>query len=277
MSFITINEIGSSGNLGSQIQQYASLLAISKQTNKKIVFSKSSMTLGFGLKFSKILNENIQIVEDNFISNFKNVYCKDVLYDECVFDLEENVNYNFCSLFHSYHYWYPKYQKEVLDLSWNEELLKQANAIKQSILPKDKQIVSIHVRRGDYLLPQHHHFCQLDNEYYESAISYFLKDIENYHFAIFSNDILWCKQNLIEGEMVTFVEHNSDYIDLILMSLCDHNIIANSSFSWWAAYMNKNKNKKVICPENYIKNYSDFNFLNSNYQLPNWKRITNPA
>lgn len=277
MSFITFDTIGLSGNLGSQIQQYASLFAISKETNKKIVFSKSSINKGFGLKFSKILNLDIEIVDDSFLSNFKIIYPKDILYDSSILNLDSNINYNISNLMHSYHYWYPKYENEIINLAWNKEFLIEANKIKKNIFPENKEIVSLHIRRGDYLLPQHHHFCQLDNLYYETAINYFLSDIEKYHFIVFSNDIEWCKNNLIEGDMVTFMDESSDYVDMILMSLCDHNIIANSSFSWWAAYMNKNKNKKIISPKNYVKNYSEFNFLNNNYQIPNWNKIENEA
>lgn len=277
MSFITFNKIGISGNLGSQIQQYASLFSIAKETNKKIVFSKSSQNFGFGLKFSKILDIDIEIVEDSFVSNFIPLNPKDILFDRSVFDLDEKKNYNVTNLMHSYQYWYPKYEKDIINFAWNKELFKTAVNLKEQLLPLNKELVSLHVRRGDYLLPEHHHFCILDNDYYGNALESYISEIEKYHFVIFSNDITWCKENLIEGDMVTFIEPNSDYVDMILMSLCDHNIIANSSFSWWSAFMNKNPNKKIIAPYNYIKNYSPFNFLNGNYQIPTWIKIQNPA
>jgi len=277
MSFITFDTIGISGNLGSQIQQYCSLFSIAKETNKKIVFKKSSLNMGFGFKFAKVLNVDIEVVDDSFLVDLIPLHPEDILFDESVFNLDPEKNYNITNLLHSYRYWYPKYQNEVINFAWNKELLEQANKLKQELLPQNKELVSIHVRRGDYLLPQHHHFCQLDNSYYEEALSDYLSEIERYHFVIFSNDITWCKENLIEGDMVTFVEPNSDYIDMILMSLCDHNIIANSSFSWWSAFMNKNPNKRVTSPTNYIKNYSKFNFLNNNYQIPEWKKIQNQA
>ena len=102
-------------------------------------------------------------------------------------------------------------------------------------------------------------------------------NLDRYHFVVFSNDIEWCQDNLIEGDQVTFIQPMSDCIDMILMSLCDHNIIANSSFSWWGAYMNKNTHKRVTSPANYVKKYSPFVFLNNNYQLPQWKRLENKA
>lgn len=277
MSFISFNTIGISGNLGSQIQQYASLFSIAKETGRSIVFPQFSLDLGFGLKFSKVLDIDIDIVDNSFVSDFISLHPQDILFDQSVFNLDPDKNYNITNLMHSYQYWYPKYKDDIISFAWNKELLEEASKIKSILFPENKELVSLHVRRGDYLLPQHHHFCQLDHSYYEEALGDFISEVEKYHFVIFSNDITWCKENLIEGDMVTFIEPNSDYVDMILMSLCDHNIIANSSFSWWAAFMNKNPNKKVISPVNYLKNYSEFNFLNNNYQIPGWKKILNQA
>ena len=105
---------------------------------------------------------------------------------------------------------------------------------------------SIHVRRGDYLnLPNHHPVCELD--YYLESIKLF----PNTKFLVVSNDIEWCKNNF-KGADFIFIEDNPDYIDMWLMSLCDNNIIANSSFSWWGAWLNKNENKKVIVPKKWF-------------------------
>jgi hypothetical protein len=107
--------------------------------------------------------------------------------------------------------------------------------------------VSIHVRRGDYLDKKDRHPIQ-DINYYNLAMTYF-NNYEN--FIIFSDDIEWCKNNFM-GDKFMFIEGEKDYIDLWLMSLCTHNIIANSSFSWWGAWLNKNSNKKVIAPSNWF-------------------------
>ena len=107
--------------------------------------------------------------------------------------------------------------------------------------------VSIHVRRGDYLAKHDRHPVQ-SIDYYKQAMQYF--DSSSI-FYIFSDDIEWCKENF-KGSQFTFIEDNADYIDLWLMSLCDHNIIANSSFSWWGAWLNQNPNKIVIAPKNWF-------------------------
>lgn len=108
-----------------------------------------------------------------------------------------------------------------------------------------KKCTSVHVRRGDYVkLPNHHPTQSL--EYYLSAIE-MLKPITD-KFLIFSDDIQWCKDNL-KIDNAIYIENEKDYIELYLMSLCKNNIISNSSFSWWGAWLNENKNKKVIGPK----------------------------
>lgn len=121
--------------------------------------------------------------------------------------------------------------------------------------------VSLHVRRGDYVSSQktgaYHGVCSL--EYYTEAIQTLTALFQDLHFFVFSDDIEWCKVNLnIPGE-VTFISNNkgaNSYIDMQLMSLCKHNIIANSSFSWWGAWLNRSKNKVVIAPKKWFTDSS---------------------
>ena len=111
----------------------------------------------------------------------------------------------------------------------------------------DKNTVSLHIRRGDYLkLQDHHPVCDLD--YYKKALLEFNDD--EYTFVVISEDIEWCKENF-DGNFI-YIEGQTDYEDLWLMSLCDNNIIANSTFSWWGAWLNQNPNKKVIAPKQWF-------------------------
>lgn len=106
--------------------------------------------------------------------------------------------------------------------------------------------VSIHVRRGDYVqLSEHHHNLKVD--YYLNAIDYF----KGHSFLVFSDDIEWCKE-VFEGPNFTFVENLDDVSSLYLMTLCKHNIIANSTFSWWGAWLNPNKDKVVVYPSKWF-------------------------
>lgn len=106
---------------------------------------------------------------------------------------------------------------------------------------------SIHVRRGDYLKKQHVHPIQ-PLSYFDHAID-IIQPRGN--IFVFSDDIDWCKSNLKYKNMI-FVENNNDAQDLKLMSQCSDNIISNSSFSWWGAWLNKNPDKRVVCPKNWF-------------------------
>jgi hypothetical protein len=75
---------------------------------------------------------------------------------------------------------------------------------------------------------------------------------DNVIYIVFSDDIDWCKKNLPFLDEKIFIEGNDDFFDLYLMSKCQNNIIANSSFSWWGAWLNKSENKKVMSPKNWF-------------------------
>lgn len=286
MSFITQN-IPVIGGLASQIQQYMSLFAVAKENGKEIIFSEKMKTNGVGFQFSKILDIPISFESDSFFEEFIPIQPDDsVVVDPFLFDLDPDKNYIIDGRFDLFHYWYPKYADVALNWKWNSVYLERANNRFIDLKKSGKELVSVHVRRGDYLLPHHHHFCILGLDYYNEAINQFMGEIEKYHFVVFSNEIEWCKENLIEGDMVTFIQPGAeDYglsapsetgiEDLILMSLCDHNIIGNSSYSWWAAFKNQNKDKRVVCPKNYLKNYSSFKHINGNYYPQEWIAINN--
>jgi len=279
MNYITFKTIGEAGNLASQIQQYASLYAIAKENNLEIIFPESSLGRGYGFKFAKALEIPISTEKDEFFNDFVDIRPNDkLLADDSLFSLEKGKNYNLTFRYDLFHYWYPKYKIDINSWNWNQNHLNSASDIYQKIKIKGKELVSLHVRRGDYLLPQHGHYCQLDQDYYGKALNHFFNEIDKYQFIIFSNDIEWCKENLLEeSEIVTFIEPGVDYVDLVLMSLCDHNIIANSSYSLWAAFKNKNPNKKVYCPTNYLKNSSAWAHINGNYYPEEWINIDNKA
>ncbi len=108
--------------------------------------------------------------------------------------------------------------------------------------------VSIHVRRTDYLKPQHSLIGALPVDYYNKAISYMAERLFRPRFYIFSDDPDWAEENIITPNTVRVVRGNSGIEDLHLMSQCRHNIIANSSFSWWAAWLNTYPEKMVTVP-----------------------------
>jgi hypothetical protein len=106
--------------------------------------------------------------------------------------------------------------------------------------------VSIHVRRGDYL----NGFPLMTPEYYEKAMNIFNKEFKDVFYIVLSNDVEWSKNNIKfkNGVYVDWNTGKDSYKDMQLMTLCNSNIIANSSFSWWGAWLNMHEDKKVIAP-----------------------------
>lgn len=121
-----------------------------------------------------------------------------------------------------------------------------------------KNSVAVHVRRGDFMKPGlAKSRMVIDSiDYYHSAFSIINDTVENPTFYIFSDDIQWARENF-KGKNFVFLSHNqgaNSYLDMYLMSLCSHFIIANSSFSWWAAWLADNDEKQVIMPSPWVKN-----------------------
>ncbi len=119
--------------------------------------------------------------------------------------------------------------------------------------------VSIHIRRGDFITNKINEsiYYKCTFEYYRQAITLISKQETNLRFYVFSDDIEWSKLLFSELENVTYVSHNrgkDSYVDMQLMSLCKHNIIANSTFSWWGAWLNRNPDKIVVSPREWFIN-----------------------
>ncbi|MBC7981701.1 alpha-1,2-fucosyltransferase [Candidatus Parcubacteria bacterium] len=150
-----------------------------------------------------------------------------------------------------------KYFAEVKDEVLKQFTLKDPLSQNAQDVAKNIQTnsVSIHIRRGDYVANSHHGLCDL--EYYYKALHHIKTNISTPHFFIFSDDIEWAKDNLQIGDAM-FVSNGdiSEVEELILMSMCSHNIIANSTFSWWAAYLNKNSHKIIIGPNQWTRKHT---------------------
>lgn len=141
------------------------------------------------------------------------------------------------------------------DLTLRLPLPNNLCEIKQKI--QNTNSVSIHVRRGDYVsnptTNAYHGVCSI--EWYQDAVANILESITEPHFFVFSDDYEWAKSNIKLNAPTTYIEpstNGNEAFDLILMSCCRHNIIANSSFSWWAAWLNRNSSKKVIAPKKWF-------------------------
>lgn len=135
--------------------------------------------------------------------------------------------------------------------------------------------VSVHIRRGDYINNKtvSKIYNTLDKNYYKKAIKIIKRRISNPLFFIFSDDIIWAKEKFIFINNSIFVEINNgkqDYEDMRLISRCKYNIISNSTFSWWGAWLNQYPKKIVICPKRWFNNKK---MNENNPSCEGWVRI----
>ncbi|WP_428024388.1 alpha-1,2-fucosyltransferase [Arcobacter sp.] len=266
------------GGLGNQMFQYAFAYAFAKKFNSNLLLStnyfkhdliRSYQLYNFNLTYNKLINQD----DLNFLSN--NFF----LYEEknfCYSEIKlQKSNIIFDGYFQSENY-FKDYRKEIL----NEFKLSTTLCLKSkkylNIINNSPIAVSIHIRRGDYISNEKtnafHGTCDLN--YYNKSINYILseKKERNVIFFIFSDDITWCKENFTFLSKKIFVQlpNNFEHEELYLMSQCKHNIIANSTFSWWAAWLNENKNKIIIAPNKWFNDKS----MNDKDLIPKeWKKM----
>ncbi len=258
------------GGLGNQLFQYAFYKALQKyNSNKDIYLDKSLYETDTFRKYGlDHFNTQINIATEKQIKKIKNnkgfriffrLFYKNFktglfgIYQPEVFEEKRHV----------YYQGYFQTEKYFSDIK--EEIIKDLQ-LKNPINDTNKKMielmtscnsVSLHIRRGDYVeLEDIHGLCNLD--YYNNALKIIKEKVKNPKIFVFSDDLKWCKENLNKDIPMTFVDINDDstnYLDLNLMRNCKHNIIANSTFSWWGAWLNTNQNKIVIAPKIWHKKY----------------------
>lgn len=260
------------GGLGNQLFQYAFLLAL--QQKFKTVradlshFENYPLHNGFELEtvFNITLSQlssfetNIYTTENNkwLWRKLRRIYrTKNIWHEETSFFSYSKEIFEDKKSRYYWGYWqhidYINPVTHLLRRRLKFPPFKDAENIRIQHLIQQQNAVSLHVRRGDYLQePLFKDICT--KEYYQKSIQYILDTEESPLFIIFSNDIAWCK-SIFKDLNAIFVEHNTgsdSFRDLQLMSLCKHHIIANSSFSWWGAWLNDNPDKVVISPKKWI-------------------------
>jgi len=234
------------GGLGNQLFIVSALLGESKRQNIPYLIKKTiSYSVTPRNTFWDIILHKLKYVEE--------LPKHDIIYTEKNNDIHSPIiNANGKHLKINGYFQCSKYfsgdEKELFCLKEEHQSIvdKQFEDLKKDF-PKDIKVNFIHVRRGDYL-KYANVFYIMEMEWYKRALQHFNEDDL---FLIFSDDIEWCRQNF------SFLKHkqyvsNVDYIDLFLMSKCDGAIIPNSTFSWWGAYLGKEK--KVVCPDIWMKN-----------------------
>lgn len=245
---ITFSKFGNYGRLGNQMFQYALLVGIHAKTGYSVIFDESS-NLEFFRNFKITIPHFYNIVD----IHTSNKYIEERFnYDRSLFRRVDDFT-DFEGYFQT-----EKYFKHCSDLirkefTFQDDIYEKA---KEFLKPYEgKDIISLHVRRGDYCyLPNHHPLATPD--YYKEAISHF--DLDKSVIVVVSDDIPWCKENFHYPNMV--FSDNDTFTDLCILSLSTHNIIANSSFSWWGAWLNSNPNKIITAPKKWFgPAYSHYN------------------
>ena len=216
---------------GYQLYKYKIDLDVTRQEENNI-FYKILRRLGFG--FTKTRKEKNLFFNSNFLNIEDESYVEGYFQSEKYF---ENIRDTLLNQF-------------VL----NDEISSYTKKISEMI-SKVENSVSIHIRRGDFTNSTNiniHGICSLD--YYEKAITILSNSFNDISYFVFSDDIKWAKDNLRINNAVYIASEETriPHEDIYLMSLCNHNIIANSSFSWWGAWLNQNKKKIVIAPEKWF-------------------------
>lgn len=258
------------GGLGNQMFQYA--MARSMANEKEIYFDFSF------LKQNNVSTDNF--TARNFELNiFKNLLIQQVnpylrklilskrklarliapkykiITDENILDYRHSTDYKICYL--DGYFQNPSLFKSIRSkILSNFKFPSVPNELKSvgDDIEKEQNSIAIHIRRGDYLKPDINNFHGLlTMDYYKKAIEIIKSKVENPFFFIFSDDTEWCENNLyfIKSKRIVQGEHPA-WADMLLMAKCKHQIIANSSFSWWAAWLNDNVEKTIIAPKKWF-------------------------
>ena len=201
------------------------------------------------------------------IDMLSNTYEDDYYY---LTHLDVNKDWYICGFFIE-----EKYIINRLDIMKNHlrfpDITDENNLILKNAI-EETESVSIHVRRGDYLsVIYKNQFVTLDKNYYGNAIKYISEHVSNPHYFIFSDDAAFVKEMFKDIENKTIVAANSgddSFRDMQLMSLCKHNIIANSTFSQWAALLNDNENHITVYPHMYLNGKDT-----EEKMMPGWVRM----
>lgn len=225
---------GFNSGLGNILFQVATLLSLANDNNSSATFPRLLES-----NYSNFKNTILKKIKTTDIQVYNEYTEKSLDYSEILFS--ENTVYH--GYFQSEKYFL--HNRDLIIDSFKPQDIIDEIISKFSFLV-EPDTTSIHVRRGDYL--------KLSDIYNVLNVDYFTKAVDiinSKKIVVFSDDVDWCKSNL-KFENIVFMENNPEYIDLLAMSLCENNIISNSTFSWWGAWLNVNPNKKVVTPNKWF-------------------------
>lgn len=214
--------------------------------NSKVNFNSSKIAF----KVTSFLSRNLNLRYNKYLKSYNEI---ESYYDEKIFKLDINLLDGY---FQSFKY-FDKFNETIKeDLSLNKNQTTSGYNLISSLTNINidkKKLIAVHIRRGDYLTSINSKiYNQISLNYYISSIKYISSILNNAYFLIFSDDINWCKQNLKLNHQHTFIDleknNQNQLIDQDVMRLCDHFIISNSTYSWWAAYLSAGSESIVISP-----------------------------
>lgn len=266
------------GGLGNQMFQYAAAKSYSEKYETELYFDTNFFNTQSLRRLQLNTFENIQlnIASSNMYSRFTKDMNTSGYKPFSVNNVRDTFSYDIDSKeFIRYHDGLP-FDLLFIDGYWQSEkyfkdyqhIIKKSFYLNPNIDTSfvSDNSVSLHVRRSDYVTSNGYHPIQ-DIDYYMNALD-IISDYDQ--ILVFSDDINWCKDNL-KFDKIYFVENFSDIDDMYIMGLCKNNIIANSSFSWWGAWLNSSPNKKVIAPSKWFGDKANIN--QSDIIPPDWIKI----
>jgi hypothetical protein len=244
---ISFLRLGTLGRLGNQMFQYAVLKAVQHRRGYEVRIPRPD-----GLALTRLFNIPERALADDDAGRLVNTYEQPQFsYTSAVFDVPDNTN--FYGYFQSERYFEHCIPEIRESLTFKSSVIAEADSLSSSLFGRSwlkATPVSLHVRRGDYLnRPEWHPVC--DRSYYDEALDSLQDRFGRLRVAVFSDDLDWCRETF-RGRRYRFSESNDAGIDMCLMSRCEHHVIANSSFSWWAAWLNPSPDKVVITPNRWF-------------------------
>ena len=242
---ISFNMLGHHGRLGNQMFQYATLKSIATKHGYDFTIPPSSFLdswhdhqLFEGFELCGLPKENIRYNQTNNRVEEGYFHFNQELYEQC----PDNVD--LFGYFQTEKYFSEIAEDVKKDFTFKENILLVAQEYRNSI--DNKEVISLHIRRGDYVNQPWHGCCPL--EYYQKGLSMLDDSIP---VIIFTDDPKWVlEQPMFDSDRFYVSQGNSNLFDMCLMTLCDYHIIANSSFSWWGAWLSNSK--KVIVPRRWF-------------------------
>jgi hypothetical protein len=242
---IGFNALGRMGRFANQMFQYASLKGIARNIGVDICIPNHTQVVddGIGNKLRTELFDSFDLrVNIGLLNNGHAPVVNERFhhFDEELFTMcPDHVSLQ--GYFQTEKY-FKHIESEIReDFTFKNEILNPCKDMISSV----ENPIALHIRRTDYLTNSENHF-NLPLDYYAAALKYFDADR---NVIVFSDDPIWCQeQELFSNDRFMISENIDNRVDLCLMSLCNDFIIANSSFSWWGAWISQNKNKKVIAP-----------------------------